>query len=331
MDITENLISIIVPVYNVELYIEDCLKSLINQTYKNIEIIIVIDGSTDESEKICEKYRLLDNRILIIRQVNKGLSEARNTGIKHARGKYVIFVDSDDWLEKSAVFDLLEATLKEKAEVVIGQCLITDKHLQNNPIQRNYCSEEDEQKLNSSSSLKKLFCGRIPAYAWGKLYDISLFKKHGIEFTPHIHYEDIDIMYRLLDKADRIIVINKPIYNYRVREGSITAVFRISDVEDLLQIKKRLTVYFRETPYFKKKEFSYYQLSLLFLEYSILYRTKKKKKRKELFRYIKDEKKQWKLSLKWYWRHRELPMIYKIIAMKIGVAGILIKIISTIK
>ena len=87
MDITENLISIIVPVYNVELYIEDCLKSLINQTYKNIEIIIVIDGSTDESEKICEKYRLLDNRILIIRQVNKGLSEARNTGIKHARGK----------------------------------------------------------------------------------------------------------------------------------------------------------------------------------------------------------------------------------------------------
>ena len=128
MDITENLISIIVPVYNVELYIEDCLKSLINQTYKNIEIIIVIDGSTDESEKICEKYRLLDNRILIIRQVNKGLSEARNTGIKHARGKYVIFVDSDDWLEKSAVFDLLEATLKEKAEVVIGQCLITDKH-----------------------------------------------------------------------------------------------------------------------------------------------------------------------------------------------------------
>lgn len=331
MDIQKDLVSIIVPVYNVELYIEECLNSLIHQTYKNIEIIIVVDGSTDKSEDICKCFGQIDNRICIIKQENQGLSQARNTGLENAKGKYVTFVDSDDWLQQDAIYSLVEASLKEKADIVIAQGAITDKSLQNTSVQKNYYSEQKEQKLNSSRALEKLFCGKIPAYAWGKLYDISLFQKHSIRFTPNIHYEDIDIMYRLLDKAENIVILNKPIYCYRVREGSITATFRIGDVEDLLQIQRNLASYFKKTLEFRKTEFSYYQLSLLFFAYSILCRTKSCQRKKELLKDINRRKKQWKLPYRWYLKHQNLPMVYKIIAMKMGVAGILMKVILAIK
>lgn len=323
----EDLVSVVVPVYNVEKYVGECLQSLIEQTYINIEIIIVIDGSTDKSEKICEEYGKEDGRIRIIKQENKGLSEARNTGIDNAKGEYITFVDSDDWLEKNAIFNLMDVMLKKKVDIVVGKILITDIYLQNNNIQKAYFKEKNKKEFGHSLALEQLFSGKLPAYAWGKLYDISLFKEYDIRFTPQIHYEDIDIMYRLLDKAQKIATFDQCIYHYRVRQGSITNVYKINDVEDLLGIQSRIVEYFKSTAYAKQEIFAYYQLSLLFLAYSILCKTGKDEKRKGLFTEIHRRQRRWKLTRQWYWHHRTLPMVNKIIGMKMGIAGIVIKLV----
>ena len=113
-------VSLVIPVYNVESYLERCLESVKNQTYKNIEIILVNDGSTDGSGEICKKFVSKEIRAKVIHQKNAGLSEARNTGLKYISGDFVMFVDSDDWLELDAVEFLLEQAIKQNADMVVG-------------------------------------------------------------------------------------------------------------------------------------------------------------------------------------------------------------------
>ena len=113
-----NLISVIIPVYNVEQYLSKCLDSVVNQTYKNLEVILVDDGSTDNSGKICDEFALKDNRIIVIHKSNGGLSSARNEGLKFAKGQYVGFVDSDDYIEIGMYEKLLEVSLKYGSDVV---------------------------------------------------------------------------------------------------------------------------------------------------------------------------------------------------------------------
>ena len=115
----EDLISIIVPVYNVEKYLEQCLESLLNQTYKNIEIIVVNDGSTDQSLDILKKYSFKDNRIKLYSQKNQGISAARNTALEHINGKYVMFVDSDDWIEINTCEIALHEMKKNDSDIVM--------------------------------------------------------------------------------------------------------------------------------------------------------------------------------------------------------------------
>ena len=115
----EDLISIIVPVYNVEKYLEQCLESLLNQTYKNIEIIVVNDGSTDQSLDILNKYSFKDNRIKLYSQKNQGISAARNTALEHINGKYIMFVDSDDWIEINTCETALHELKKNDSDIVM--------------------------------------------------------------------------------------------------------------------------------------------------------------------------------------------------------------------
>ena len=113
----EDLISVIVPIYNVESYLEQCIKSIINQTYKNIEIILIDDGSTDKSPKICDKYKQKDSRIIVVHKQNTGVSATRNIGLELSKGKWIAFVDSDDWIEKEYLEELLLNAKKEKADI----------------------------------------------------------------------------------------------------------------------------------------------------------------------------------------------------------------------
>ena len=180
-------ISVIIPVYNVEKYLRRCLDSIINQTYKNLEIICIDDGSPDNSINVLIEYSNRDNRILIKRQKNMGLSEARNTGIKISTGKYLIFVDSDDWLPLDAIELLCKKIEKENSDVVIGgRITISDSKKENFIPTAKDINFTFEEYLEYSMKKKE-----FRAVAWGKLYKKEIIEKNQLEFPKGLLYEDL--------------------------------------------------------------------------------------------------------------------------------------------
>ena len=217
-------ITVIVPVYNVENYLNKCLDSLINQTYKNLEIIVINDGSTDNSGEICQEYAQKDNRIIYVEQENGGLSDARNAGLERMTGSYVTFVDSDDWVEPDYVEVLHNKLIGYQADIAIG----------------NYYSYNEDEAMyyfhvNSESYYEKLYdnisifenlydAKQMKSFslisAWGKLYKAELFDY--IRFDKGKLDEDGYINQKLYLLVQKVIYINQGLYAYRQRSGSIT-------------------------------------------------------------------------------------------------------------
>ena len=216
--------SIIVPVYNVECYLSKCLISLINQTYTNIEIICIDDGSTDNSIQVLEEYKLKDDRIKIIKQENCGVSVARNVGIENASGDYILFVDADDWLETDAC-EILEHTLKNtESELILfyhyrvmpncrikSSLKINDSHLYNNM----HKLLDKEQEFVLSNALAPL---------WNKLFKRDLIVANNIRFPIGLKwFEDGIFILKYYALDPKTIVIDKFLYNYTCsRQGSLT-------------------------------------------------------------------------------------------------------------
>lgn len=211
-----SLISIIVPIYNVEKYIFKCVDSIINQTYKNIEIILVDDGSTDNSGTICDEYEKKDNRIKVIHKKNGGLSDARNVGIDKAKGDYLVFVDSDDWVSDKMIEYLYNNACKYKADIVQGDYI--KAYTEYNCIKN---IKEEINHYNSIGALNNLYeeeCTKS-VVVWNKIYKKDLFEE--IRFPKGKLHEDEFTTYKLLHKAKNVVDSNIPIYYYRQREGSI--------------------------------------------------------------------------------------------------------------
>ena len=226
------LISIIVPIYNVENYLDRCLKSIINQSYKNLEIILVEDASTDHSQEIAEKYRKIDERIkLLVHQKNAGLSAARNTGLANATGQYIGFVDSDDYIEEDMYQVLYELLEKNDADISIcGHKRITEKTVNTTENQK-----EDIKLYDSEGAIREILVGKtMDNFAWDKLFKKELFKL--IKFPLGKYTEDIAIMYLLFHKANRIVETNKKKYNYVIRGDSITGIKSKQKMYDFLEI-----------------------------------------------------------------------------------------------
>lgn len=216
-------ISIIIPVYNMEAYIDKCLSSVVRQSYKNIEIIVVIDGSTDMSEEICQKYADEDDRIIILKQENKGLSAARNLGLDHAGGTYVMFVDSDDYVSESFCEIPYKAARENEADLVIfdrynfNQKGIIEKKKQLSNI---YGLIDQETAIDK---------GRV--FAWNKLYHIDLFQD--IRYPEGRVYEDIATTHKLVYKAHRIVMLNDKLYYRNIANpNSITHERSVSNRSD---------------------------------------------------------------------------------------------------
>ena len=213
----EKLISVIVPVYNVEEYVEKCVLSIINQTYKNLEIILVDDGSTDNSGKICDEIAIKDNRIKVIHKKNGGLSDARNVGIDIAKGDYLGFVDSDDYIDPD-----MYSILLNNMNLTFSDISTCGRVIVNNESYKIEYTDNITKCLTNNEAIKDLFVENNFVYhaAWDKLYKRELFDK--IRFPVGRLFEDAAIMYRIFELAKKIVSTKKQLYYYVQRQGSIS-------------------------------------------------------------------------------------------------------------
>lgn len=211
------LVSIVVPVYDTSEYLRQCLESIVVQTYHNIEVILIDDGSTDGSGAICDEYAWRDIRFHVIHKNNEGLSSARNIGTERAQGEYVLYVDSDDYIERGYVKDLLETALENNADIV--QCLMEKFWEDGRRISRKRIST-DIEIYSSAQALEELcYQRKFMQYAWGKLYRKELLD--GAAFPVGVIYEDMAVMYRIFGNAGRILLLPKVMYHYRQHGNSI--------------------------------------------------------------------------------------------------------------
>ena len=226
------LVSIIVPVYNVESYLVRCLDSLIHQEYKNLEIILVNDGSTDSSLRICQEYLKKDQRIKLITQDNQGLSMARNKGLDFASGQYLCFVDSDDWVEKDYVSFAMKLIILNQSDICCFAYYLSDGYykdrmpkvdLKGNVIN---CDKLQAQKLLARDII-------IASHVWDKLYKKELF--NDIRFPQNMTYEDVYIMHEVIDKCNRITYSLEPKYYYFERNDSIARSYNNKHILDFLK------------------------------------------------------------------------------------------------
>lgn len=286
-------ISIIVPVYNVEDYLKRCIDSLISQTYSNIEIILVDDGATDNSGKICDEYEEKDERIKVIHKKNGGLSDARNVGLDKSMGDYVCFVDSDDYIEKDMIENLYNIIEKDNSDI---SCCAKVLEYSNKTIERNnrsmFC-------IDNISGLGKMFTfDDIDTSACDKIFKKELF--HNVKFPLGKYYEDMGTIYKIFEKAKKISHTPKIGYHYCIRDNSIT--------KEKFSAKQFQLLYFAEEikdemskkyPEIKEQIYSFYYLQLIdilvklkkasnFNEHKTEYKKIKKFYNKNIFNIIKN-------------------------------------------
>lgn len=215
------LISVIVPIYNVEKYLKRCVDSILSQTYKNLEILLIDDGSPDACGMICDQYAKKDFRIKVIHKKNGGLSDARNAGLEMASGDYITCIDSDDWISNYYVSNLYKAIVKDDADVSISGfvCAYEDKMEQLNKV-LTVDTLETYKCLSSHDCIERmLYQNEVEVSAWGKLY-----KKHIIQdlrYPVGKLYEDIPVTYECMKQSKKVAVVNNIDYFYFQRKNSI--------------------------------------------------------------------------------------------------------------
>lgn len=210
-------ISVVIPVYNVEKYLSECLDSVINQTYKDLQIILVDDGSTDFSGKICDVYAEKDNRITVVHQKNAGAGAAKNTGLELIDGDYFSIIDSDDYIELDMYEKMVNSLEKYNADIV--QCLFRNVYV-NDSFDRKYKIKSNYPKvLTSKRFLKEYLYDWKYAIFWNKLFKSSLLKE--IRFPVGRKIDDEFFTYKLVCNAKKVVNIDNMLYNYRMRKTSV--------------------------------------------------------------------------------------------------------------
>ena len=211
----QDLVSVIIPVYKVQEYLETCVDSVLKQTYKNLDIILVDDGSPDRCGEMCNTYALIDTRVRVIHKDNGGLSSARNAGMKIAKANYWCFIDSDDWISENMIETMMNIFEKKNVDIVCCGRILQDSD------QAITLSVKENVFLDSQEAIKKSFADReVGIAAWGKIYRKTLFD--GIDFPEGEIHEDVAIMPRIFDKARGVYVLSEPLYFYRYNSEGIS-------------------------------------------------------------------------------------------------------------
>ncbi|MGO5461130.1 glycosyltransferase family 2 protein [Lactobacillus amylovorus] len=238
-------ISIIVPVYNVENYLVKCIESILNQSFKNFELILVNDGSNDNSLNICKKYIEIDNRIKLISQINKGLSAARNTGLRYAKGNYICFIDSDDFVEKDYLLFLLNNIQKYNADIAMCEYYLTDDKGKKYSIEK-FNEPQSISCISGKETFSYIYKENYVTnvVAWNKIYKKYLFDN--IKYNEGHYFEDELIALPLFYKAKKVSFIRTPLYNYVQRQGSImNTPLTLDKIQDKILINKKRINFFK--------------------------------------------------------------------------------------
>lgn len=231
-------ISIIVPVYNTGQYLERCLNSVINQNFKEIEIIIINDCSTDNSLDIIKKYMQIDKRIVLInKEKNGGLSAARNSGIEIAKGEYILHIDSDDWIEQNYFRDMYEYAIKNKADIVISDYY--EDYDNQNIIYIQGQKEIYDIQINKLKAIENIFLFRGSTSVWNKLIKTELYKKNQIKHPQGISLgEDLAVIPKLIYYSQKVVKLNKAYYHYIQNPLSITKKYNKNKIYEIYEVLK---------------------------------------------------------------------------------------------
>lgn len=201
----EPLVSVIIPVYNVSPYLRECLDSAIHQTYHNLEILVIDDGSTDDSGRICDEYPAMDSRVQVFHQENRGLSAARNVGLDHMTGNLVAFLDSDDAYHPDMIESMVDAMTQSGADMVV--CGFSYHSIENGRLSLSTASGHwpyRDETISSREALNRLATGKLDISVWNKLYRSHLWKD--IRFPDGHVYEDCHVCYRILLRCELILL-----------------------------------------------------------------------------------------------------------------------------
>lgn len=244
--LTPELISVVVPVYNAEKFLSKSIESVINQSYKNIELILVNDGSTDNSEMICNKYALADNRIKVISQENRGPAAARNTGIRHATGTFVFFLDADDFIDRNAMEILVAKYNQYQPDLVMGNfCKLENNgEILNKSVTFHPDGKPFEEKIKMLSRADivsyvrhflKYPSNHLISYCWARLYKLSIIKNNNIFAHEDMRlFEDFVFNLEYLKHTHEVVFVNEPLYTYTMHNNHVSASMAIINGNSLL-------------------------------------------------------------------------------------------------
>lgn len=308
-----DLISVIIPVYNVEKYLEKCVNSILNQTYKNIEIILVDDGSLDRSGEICDKLREEDKRISVIHKKKGGLSDARNTGIRKSHGAYLYFIDSDDFVDTQILEKLYSGIIKSKSDMALCDLVYCNEKMEN--LNDQYHHNQISTAIVSRRKYWELLLQDENAafiVAWNKLYRRNLFD--GIEYPLNKLHEDEFILKDVVERCNSICIVGEALYYYLQRSNSIMGEASVRGDLDKIEALFRRALYFFESDEIWIAEKT---LKLGMRYYSALERklsnSRKRKKQLQTVKDIYDE-----IAEKFFWNKFSLEMKIKAVIWKIN-------------
>lgn len=223
--------SVIVPVYNVEKYLKECVDSILSQTFKDFELILVNDGSKDSSPAICDEYAKKDSRVKVIHKENGGQSTARNMGVEKASGEFAVFLDSDDLIADEHFFEDVKQTADEETDIVLFRYCkyYGDRTDEYGITLANLDTENKAELLRELVKRDAFFCS-----CWSKCTRMSVLKENNIVFDTSLSCEDMDWYYNVVSKANNFKVIDKPYIYYRQRENSVTSSFKKKSITDYI-------------------------------------------------------------------------------------------------
>lgn len=265
------LISIIVPVYNVNLYLNRCVESILNQSFENYEICLIDDGSTDGSELQCDLYATkYEDKVRVVHQKNQGLGGARNTGIRLARGDYLFFVDSDDYISESCLQLLADEINRRKPDLLIFNFEKVDESGRVKEISSDRFAKYEPGMYSSRVENKKELLLSFPS-ACNKIFKRSLFINYNIWFPSKVWYEDIRTVLKVYQVADRIFYLNQTIYYYVERTGSITNNLNVEKNKEIIEAFYDIIEYYQSHGIYKQyySELEYIAIRHLYIAASL--------------------------------------------------------------